>query len=195
MGVNLGNLGNVNNDVGLGREQPALTCPNLGKSRGKASNGGGMLNISNRMDWETPQWIFSQLDEQYGFGLDAAASDENRLCERWYTESDDGLTKKWSQNTWVNPPYARHVGDWVAKAAAEAEKWKVWVAIMINAKTDTKYWHDIVMAEAHRILFVRGRVKFLLQGKPYMTARSPSCVVVFGPGKCCPSFGALEQAP
>ena len=53
------------------------------------------LFTSRTDEWETPQDLFDNLNDQYHFTLDAAASDENHKCERYYTKADDGLSKKW----------------------------------------------------------------------------------------------------
>lgn len=50
---------------------------------------------SEKNIWETPQDFFEKLDEEFHFTLDAAASDENHKCERYYTEQQNGLLKDW----------------------------------------------------------------------------------------------------
>jgi hypothetical protein len=39
------------------------------------------------------------------------------MCRRYYTKQDDGLSKKWGERNWMNPPYGREIGEWVKKAA------------------------------------------------------------------------------
>ena len=53
------------------------------------------LFSSDKNYWETPQALFNKLDEKYHFTLDAAASDDNHKCEKYFTESDDGLKQNW----------------------------------------------------------------------------------------------------
>lgn len=53
------------------------------------------LHTSKKQDWITPDWLFNQLDREFHFGLDAAASDLNHKCEKYFTEADDGLKQKW----------------------------------------------------------------------------------------------------
>ena len=36
---------------------------------------------SKKMDWETPQDLFEQLNADYCFDIDVAASSENAKCE------------------------------------------------------------------------------------------------------------------
>ena len=46
-------------------------------------------------EWETPQDLFDDLDEEFHFDLDPCATDENHKCLAYYTVEEDGLTKSW----------------------------------------------------------------------------------------------------
>lgn len=50
---------------------------------------------SDKNYWETPQKLFDELDAEFHFTLDAAASDENHKCERYFTEKENGLRQSW----------------------------------------------------------------------------------------------------
>ena len=63
------------------------------------------LFSSDRDNWETPQGVFDELDEEFGFELDVCADEGNAKCERYYTEEEDGLGKEWEGVCWMNPPY------------------------------------------------------------------------------------------
>ena len=60
-----------------------------------------------RQDFRTPQWLFRGLEEHFmcRFTLDAAASEGNALCSRYYTELTDGLRSPWERRTFCNPPF------------------------------------------------------------------------------------------
>ena len=124
-------------------------------------------------EWETPQDLFDKLNEQYHFTLDAAASDENHKCERYYTKADDGLSKKWGGCVWCNPPYGRQIGKWVQKAY-ESE---CTVVMLLPARTDTRWFHDY--CTKGKIEFIRGRLRF---GNSKANAPFPSMIVVFEGG-------------
>ncbi len=66
-----------------------------------------LMFSSKKPDWETPQAFFDDLDKEFHFTLDAAASDRNTKCERYYTEQDNALDKEWGESTYCNPPYGR----------------------------------------------------------------------------------------
>ena len=53
------------------------------------------LFSSDKNFWETPQKLFDELDAEFHFTLDAAASDENHKCARYFTQNDDGLRQNW----------------------------------------------------------------------------------------------------
>ena len=46
-------------------------------------------------EYSTPEDLFAQLDDEFHFTLDAAATKENRKCERYYSLEDSGLDHSW----------------------------------------------------------------------------------------------------
>lgn len=127
--------------------------------------------------WETPWKFFRELDHEFRFGHDVCAISENTKCEQFYSPEDDGLSQPWSGVCWMNPPYGRTIGLWVAKAFAESRRGAT-VVCLLPARTDTQWFHDYVM-RASEIRLVRGRLKF---GAAENSAPFPSAVVVFRPG-------------
>ena len=149
------------------------------------------LFSSDKMIWETPQDLFDELHKEFRFRLDAAASSKNRKCEHYYDERISGLTNDWSffERIWVNPPYGRGITDkWVAKAAEECNKGAL-VVMLLPARTDTKYFHQYIYNKPNvEIRFLKGRLKFELDGEPIrdknerpVGAPFPSMVVIFRP--------------
>ena len=73
---------------------------------------------SKTNEWSTPQEFFDRLNEEFSFSLDAAATKNNAKCSRYYTKSDNGLSKIWDKEiVYCNPPYGREIGKWVKKAS------------------------------------------------------------------------------
>jgi len=132
---------------------------------------GMMSSLSN--EWTTPQKLFDELNQEFGFTLDPCSTHENAKCERHFTRDDDGLTKDWQGTVFVNPPYGREIGKWIKKAYEESQKGAT-VVCLIPSRTDTAYWHDYVMKG--QIRFIRGRLKFGGGNNP---APFPSAIVVF----------------
>lgn len=79
------------------------------------------LLSSVKMDWRTPKDFFRELDQEFHFGLDAAASPENAKCSCFFTPEMNGLSLPWSGygSVFCNPPYGREIGEWVQKAYSE----------------------------------------------------------------------------
>lgn len=135
-----------------------------------------VLFSSKSNEWETPQDFFDRLNQEFHFTLDAAATDENAKCERYFMTAKDGLAQSWHGETvWLNPPYGRAVGKWIEKARLEAENGAT-VVCLIPARTDTRYFHEHCFKGEVR--FVRGRLKF---GGSKNSAPFPSAVVIFRP--------------
>lgn len=134
------------------------------------------LYSSEKGDWETPDWLFEQLDKEFQFYIDAAADDRNHKCDVWISEDDDALQVDWSAggNVWLNPPYGRGIGQWIQKAYEESRKGMT-VVVLVPARTDTAWWHDWAMRAAE-IRFIRGRLKFVGAAS---SAPFPSALLIF----------------
>jgi len=175
----------------------------------------GMMS-SNRDDWGTPPELFDRLDAEFQFGLDAAGLAHNARAPAYLgpdhpdPDARDALAVNWCdrlrdareaatirnrnggfsfelpRSIWLNPPYGREIGAWMAKAREEGTALQElpprtpWhppaVVCLVPARTDTAWWHDHVM-RASEIRLIRGRIRFV--GAP-SSAPFPSAVVVFG---------------
>lgn len=123
------------------------------------------------MDWTTPQDLYDQLDKEFHFTIDVAATPQNTKCKDFYTIDQDALAQEWNGVAWCNPPYGRNVGKWVEKAANS----KAVVIMLLFAKTDTIWFHKYIYNKAE-IRFIRGRLKF---GGCKTPAPFPSMIVIF----------------
>ncbi len=161
------------------------------------------LYSSKKMDWETPQWLFDRLDDEFKFDIDVCANEYNHKCAKYFTKENDGLSmSNWGgYNCWMNPPYnepeypckpkckkkrcaarGHHIDehipgqiDWIKKAYEEIKNNYGVVVCLLPARTDTKYFHDYCM-KASEIRFIKGRLKFV--GAP-SSAPFPSMIVIF----------------
>jgi len=108
------------------------------------------LFSSDKNFWETPQKLFDELDAEFHFTLDAAASDENHKCARYFTQNDDGLRQNWEGETvFCNPPYGnKETGLWTEKCYREGQKPGTTVVLLIPARTDRASFHDYVLGNA-----------------------------------------------
>ena len=135
---------------------------------------------SDKNYWETPQDFFDELHEKYEFTLDAAATDENAKLPNYYTVEDDALKQKWEGRVFVNPPYGREIKHWVEKAYKESlEPYNECVVMLIPSRTDTIYWHEYIFGKAKDIDFLKGRLKFEIDGEPRDAAPFPSALITY----------------
>jgi phage N-6-adenine-methyltransferase len=139
-------------------------------------NAGMMSSLTDQ--WATPNELFEKYNQRFGFTLDVCASDWNHKCEKYFTIDDDGLAQDWGSETcWMNPPYGREIGKWMAKAF-EASKNGATVVCLVPARTDTAWWHDYAM-RGGVIEFIRGRIKFVSPQGQANSAPFPSAIVIF----------------
>jgi site-specific DNA-methyltransferase (adenine-specific) len=151
--------------------------------------------VTPKDEWQTPQWLFDLLDQEFHFWLDAAATHENSKCESCLTPKMNALTQTWQSWTspefekefgksiYLNPPYsAALINAFMKKAYEESQKGAV-VVCLVPVSGD-KWWIDYAL-KAQEIRYIRGRVKFVgydedgnqVNGSPMFS----SCVVIFDP--------------
>jgi len=77
--------------------------------------------------WTTPKHIFDKLNEEFNFGLDAAALESSALCKNWYgpdhpdPNKRDAIFCDWNKDSegkpiFLNPPYGRTMKPFLIKA-------------------------------------------------------------------------------
>ncbi len=128
---------------------------------------------SESNEWATPQYLFDELNAEFNFTIDTAATADNAKCKRYFTEADNGLLQSWQgERVWCNPPYGGQIGKWIEKAAIAGADLAV---LLIPARTDTAAWHEYIFGRAE-IRFIRGRLKF---NDHVNSAPFPSAIVIF----------------
>jgi len=144
-------------------------------------------------EWETPQWLFDLLDQEFHFQVDAAATKENKKTHLWFGDNGteefcNAIEHQWyhvvldEERFFLNPPYsAGNIDKFMAKALEESLKGAL-VVCLVPCATDTKWWHNYAM-KAQEIRFIKGRVRFVgydADGKQIKNSPTfSSCVVIF----------------
>lgn len=127
---------------------------------------------SQTVEWATDEAFFRQIDREFHFTVDVAATAANAKCDRFYTIETDGLMQDWDGETvWCNPPYGDRIKDWMYKAATSAAT----SVLLVPARTDVKWFHEIALPFAE-IRFIKGRLRF---GGSKDTAPFPTMLVIF----------------
>ena len=132
----------------------------------------GYMNKSTSDSWSTPDNIKRTLQEEFNF-------DDFDPCPLNDEPTFNGLDTEWPEKTFVNPPYSRlkttkkNGLGWIEKGHLEAQKGKL-VVFLIPARTDTTWFHDIILKNDYEVRFIKGRIKFSDKGP----APFPSILVI-----------------
>jgi len=135
--------------------------------------------------WETPEWLFNKLNEEFHFDMDCAATEANSKTKLFLDQERDALSCDWGDPSFCNPPYSK-IAAFMKKAYEEAVKGAT-VVCLIPSRTDTRYFHNYCM-KASEIRLIKGRLKFNNRTLPSWRADGshklsgatfPSCVVIF----------------
>jgi len=116
-------------------------------------------------EWYTPADYIKAAKAVMGdIDLDPASSDvANSVvgAYKFYTEADNGLSKRWSGRVWMNPPYAQPLIAQFAERLAEsfAAGDVTEACVLVNNATETA-WCSALITPASAICFPRGRIKF-----------------------------------
>ena len=63
---------------------------------------------SKTIEWETPQKLFDELNQEFHFNLDPCCTKENAKCKNHFTKLENGLNQDWQgYRVFCNPPYGR----------------------------------------------------------------------------------------
>ena len=150
-----------------------------------------MATENSHSDWWTPRELIVVVDNEFYFDLDAAASSENAVCERFISKEQDALIIPWDGDAvWCNPPYGQGyhntIAPFIQRGYEQCLEHHNTIVMLLPAYTDPKYFKNFCM-KAHEIRFLTGRLAFLDGGKSKMSARFPSMLVIFKwfPGMCC----------
>jgi hypothetical protein len=120
---------------------------------------------SASVEWATPVGVRGDLEAEFHFDFDP--------CPIGGTQ--DGLATLlvpwYGKRVFCNPPYGPGLAKWLERGL-DAD-----IAVfLIPARTDTRWFHEIVLPRAKEIRFIKGRLKF---GNAVYNAPFPSMIVVF----------------
>lgn len=145
--------------------------------------------------WGTPPALYLPLHQEFDFTIDAAASDDNTQCDRFFDRETDALAQSFiGERVFCNPPYGRGLNRWVSRALdSSRDEGALWVMVL-PARTGNQWFHRYVLGYSE-IRFLRGRLNFQLGGANRKEAPFDSMVVVYRPGASIASVGAQPMFP
>ena len=150
-------------------------------------------------DRALPSDEFFVLNDRFRFTVDAAASEANAKCPKYWTATENGLLQEWAgQRVYCNPPYS-NVRPWIEKAWQERLA-EISVLLLPANRTEQPWWQDLIEPFRDRtgsVLateFIKGRTRFLKPGaeeiKP--NERPPfGCVLCIWTWECGPDLKNL----
>lgn len=136
------------------------------------------LFTSKSYEWTTPKWLFDELSEWFDFDCDVCASDDNHLCDAYFTKENSCLDNDWYRINFMNPPYGKGMIKFIKKAYDETKNNLVSTIAVLPARTDTKWFHSYIYGKAD-VIFLKGRLKFG-GGKDNFDAPFPIMLVFWG---------------
>lgn len=130
-------------------------------------------------DFQTPNYIFKQLQDIFNFTADAACTQENKLCEIGFT---DGLNQHWGYHrVFCNPPFSAKKA-WIEKAHKEVSLGTCPVCVMILPvnSMDSDPWHEFIYGK-YLYQILHGRIAFIdpVTQKPKKGNPSGTAIVYF----------------
>ena len=108
-------------------------------------------NIKHSDDWETPAYIYDELNKEFNFNFDPCP----------LSSKIDGLSIDWGERNFINPPYSRVLKEaFVIKAIEESKKGKLCV-MLLPVSTSTQLFHRHILPNNTEIRFIEKRIKFI----------------------------------
>lgn len=136
-------------------------------------------------DWYTPIWVLEAVRNVMGeIDLDPCSCDKaNKTVKanNFFSKQDDGLSKAWCGNIWLNPPYSmplikeftdRLLEEWI-------EGWVDQACVLTRNATETK-WCQSLLKESDRFCFLNKRVSFWHPDKPVGSDKCGHVIFYFG---------------
>lgn len=123
-------------------------------------------------EWYTPsKFIEAARQAMRTIDLDPASCEEaNKIvkAKRFYCIADDGLSKRWKGNVWLNPPYSKDLCfKFITKLIEEHQQNRVLQAVvLVNNATETG-WGQALLKVSAVVCLPAGRISFVSKnGKP-----------------------------
>jgi site-specific DNA-methyltransferase (adenine-specific) len=135
--------------------------------------------------WSTPPLLFRYLNEERNYTVDLAASPENALCRKFYTEEQDALKQSWKKERgFCNPPYTL-APEFIRKAWEEysSSPEDTVLDLLVPVRSSNREWGKYVLPDpktgelrCSKLTFIVGRLRF---GNSDNSAPFPSVILTW----------------
>jgi phage N-6-adenine-methyltransferase len=145
---------------------------------------GTHISSSGENEWYTPSVYIEAARAAMGsIDLDPASCDvaqETVKAAEFFTIADDGLSREWFGNVWLNPPYSKDlIGSFATKVVEESARFDQAV-VLVNNATETAWFQSMARA-CNAICLFSGRIKFNDRtGNPANTPVQGQAALYFG---------------
>lgn len=147
----------IGNALATGGHYKAVKPNQYYKVTGNRYNGSNTPDVVRDL-WSTPSELVSWMEIEYGdYDIDAAASKENAVCEKFYSKETNCLKRWWGSNKhiWLNPPYS-NITPFVKKAIEQMEH-NNQIDILLPCDTSTGWFYE-AQQRAAEIIWITGEV-------------------------------------
>ena len=148
-------------------------------------------NGSNNDEWETPEYLFDRVNEEFNFNWDLACISKNSKTKEdcFFDKGINGL--EWTPDpnkeyrVWCNPPYSQKLKPLFIEKCYELSKLPnvKEVVLLIPSATETEQFHNLIVPNAEvRFIYKRVRFKGINTKGEYVTnktGQSGSMLVIF----------------
>lgn len=150
--------------------------------------GGSNTPPEHRDSWRTPPEIFATLNAEFIFQLDAAATEQNRLCRLFISEEENTLTTSWAEAmgyapgyVWLNPPYS-DITPFVLKAADQNRYGCIGCVMLVPSDTSVGWFKEAIQTASEVRFITAGRLAFIdSKGKPVSGNPKGSMLIIWHP--------------
>lgn len=147
----------IGNALATGGHYHAVKPNQYYKVTGNRYNGSNTPDVVRDL-WSTPSELVAWMEIEYGdYDIDAAASKENAVCEKFYSKETNCLKRWWGSNKhiWLNPPYS-NITPFVKKAIEQMEH-NNQIDILLPCDTSTGWFYE-AQQRAAEIIWITGEV-------------------------------------
>ena len=120
-------------------------------------------NNSGENEWYTPECYIESAKKVMGnIDLDPASSEianQTVNANLFYSQEEDGLSKEWFGNIWMNPPYSQPlIFQFISKLVES--KGVNQAIVLVNNGTETQ-WGQLLLSNSSAVCFHQSRIRFI----------------------------------